>query len=302
MSSLSDAIAPLHAEIDPSYLLSREFPEVTQEYTAHDWMLYGLGIGAGQDFTHPYDLRHTTERGFPFPSFGGVLAHPGAWMSEPDTGIDWGKVLHVGQSMRTYATLPTQAWVRARTRVVSVVDKGPATGVLVTFTRTLVNVENGQPLADITSTAMCRANGGCGTAVDDSAPTVEPGAPIPSSPPDASTEIEVNPNSALLYRLSGDMNPIHAFPDAAESAGMSQPILHGLATFGLALFHVFKTRQLEGGSGTEVGCRFTGTVLPGESLTIESWDHGNGFVFRVRALEREATVIDRGYMRQGVER
>lgn len=300
MSSPSEPITAatpgIRNRLNPYQLLERRFDEVQHRYEPRDWMLYGLGIGGGSDPTDDFDLRHVTEAGEPFPTFAVVLAHPGPWMSEPDTGIEWNHVLHVGQTVRVYAPLHPRATVSATTRVVSVIDKGPKTGALVTFARTVRERDNPAPLAEVTSVSLLRANGGCGSATRDVA--AAPWMPtISQTEPDRITRVEVPANAALLYRLSGDFNPIHAYPDAAAAAGLPGPILHGLATFGMALFSQFKDRRILDTARIEVGCRFTGIVLPGEALTVHSWTTPDGFTFRALSDDRSQVVVDGGYLR-----
>src|SRR5262249_45792425 len=156
-----------------------------------------------------------------------VLAYPGFWLKRPDTGVDWVKVVHGEQGLVIHRPLPVEGRLVGRSRVTQIIDKGPGKGALILSERT-VSAAGGTPLATLTSTTFARGDGGFGG---------PPGAgpvphPLPERAPDASHELATLPQSALIYRLSGDLNPLHASPQVAKAAGFPRPILHGLSTFG----------------------------------------------------------------------
>ena len=149
--------------IQPQRLLDWPFEDVVQTYTARDTMLYALGIGLGSDPLDAGQLRYVYEHDLAaFPTLPVVLCHPGAWIGHPDTGIDRKKVVHGEQGLVLHRPLPAEATVRARTRVTRIVDKGVGKGALVYSERQIVDDASGEPLATLTSTSFCRADGGFG--------------------------------------------------------------------------------------------------------------------------------------------
>jgi hypothetical protein len=146
--------------IDPQRLLDWPFEDVVQTYTARDTMLYALGIGLGSDPADAGQLRFVYERELAaFPTMAVVLCHPGAWIAHPDTGVDRRMVLHGEQGLVLHRPLEPEATVRGRTRVTRVFDKGAGKGALVFSERRIVDDASGEPIATLTSTSFCRADG-----------------------------------------------------------------------------------------------------------------------------------------------
>ncbi len=234
-----------------------------------DVQLYHLGIGAGRPATDPRELRYTLEsRLRVLPSFatvagGGVPGVIGA-LSMPGVDVDLAHVLHGGQRLRLHRPVPVRGRASAASRVVAVHDKGTA-AVLVL--RTEVTDADG-PLWTEEAEAFVRGEGGWG---GERGPSARPSAP-PAEPPDHVVERAVREDQALLYRLTGDFNPLHADPEFAARAGFERPVLHGLCTYGATLKAVVDT--LLDGEVTRVrayGTRFAGVVYPGETLRVRMW-------------------------------
>jgi acyl dehydratase len=278
--------------IDPEKLRSWPVPEVEQTYTVDDVIRYGLAVGYGSDPLDESQLRFVHEDGLrAAPTLPVVLACPWGWLADPATGVDWSRVVHGEQSLTLHAPIPTAATVRGRTRVTAVVDKGDA-GALVHQERIVTDVATGLPLATLGIAIFCRGVGGF--AGSDESPAPLPA--VPAREPNAVCDLPTAPQQALWYRLAGDRNPLHALPGTARQAGFSSPILHGLATFGVA-GHAL----LRGVCGYQVhrlrsmAARFTAPVFPGETLRTELWREGDGRIrFRTRSLERDVVVVDRG--------
>ena len=184
--------------------------------------------------------------------------------------------------------------MRCTTRVAEVVDKGPGRGAILYLARTLTDQATGARLAMSTMAAFCRADGGFGGPVTQAPP---PHA-IPDRAPDEVATVALPLNAALLYRLSGDYNPLHADPAFAARAGFSRPILHGLQPFGEVARLV-----LQGPAGGDparlqaMGCRFTGTLFPGDAVQVQLWREPQGLAFRVRPVGREGVALDNGWVR-----
>ena len=219
-------------------LLNWPFADVLQAYTQRDSILYALSLGFGSEPTNPQHLRFVYERGLEsFPTMAVVLGHPGAWMADPETCIDLLRVLHGEQHLRLHRPLPPSGELRAVNRVTEVLDKGAGKGALITIERQLFDAAGGgDPYSTQQAVIFARGNGGFGGPTGPSRPPH----PLPQREPDATVDIATLPQSALLYRLNGDYNPLHADPEVAARAGFPAPILHGLASFGIAARAVSK--------------------------------------------------------------
>jgi acyl dehydratase len=278
--------------IDPARLLQRTFPVVEQRYTQRDAMLYALGIGLGADPLEREALRFVYERELRvLPSMAAVLAGPGFWVREPDTGVDWVRVVHGEQAMEFHRPLPPEGTVKAQTRVTGIVDKGAGKGALIYSERVGHDAVSGERLFTVRQTTFARGDGGCGAP---GGPAPEPH-PMPGRAPERQCDLPTLPQAALIYRLSGDYNPLHADPDVAAQAGYPRPILHGLCTLGVAGYAVLKTCcGYEPARMTSLSVRFTAPVYPGETIRTEMWRDGAVVSFRARVLERDAVVLNNG--------
>lgn len=279
--------------IDRGTLLAWDFPDVVQSYDHRDTILYALGLGIGSDPLDRAQLRFVYEDGLrALPSMGVILGYPGFWLSNPKTGADWKKLLHGEQGIEIVKPLPAKGTVIGRTRVVDVIDKGAGKGALVLSERTLHDKESGDLLCRMASTTFLRGDGGFG---GPSGPTKAPH-PIPDRAPDLEIVTPTLPQAALIYRLSGDYNPLHADPDVAKAGGFARPILHGLCTFGIAGYAV-----LMGAAGGDpdrlasLAVRFSAPVMPGETIVTQLWREEDGVVsFRSKVRERDIVVINNG--------
>jgi acyl dehydratase len=278
--------------IDPAQLLALDIPETVQVYTARDTILYALGVGLGQQPTDERQLPFVHEEGLqPLPSMVCVLANPPYWIRDHAKGIDWLKVVHGEQAFRMHQPLPPSGTVAAKIRVRDVIDKGAGKGALLVSERVVTDVKSGQAIATVTHTAFCRGEGGFTDAPRKTPPSPAP----PQRAPDLVCDLPTRPESALLYRLSGDLNPLHALPSYAERAGYPQPILHGLASFGFAGHAILReVCSYDAGRITGMRGRFMAPVFPGETLRTEMWRDGPTVSFRTRVRERDVVVISNG--------
>ncbi|ANS64865.1 UfaA2 protein [Streptomyces lincolnensis] len=260
--------------------------EITWDHK--DVQLYHLGIGAGIPATDPDELRYTLEsRLHVLPSFATVAGagSPGVigGLSMPGVDVDLAKVLHGGQSLTVHRPLPVQGTATATARIAAVYDKGKA-AVLVMRTE----AADGQgPLWTNDAQIFVRGEGGWGGDRGPSA-RLDP----PAGAPDRTVERPIREDQALLYRLSGDWNPLHADPEFAKLAGFERPILHGLCTYGSTLKAVVDT--LLGGDVTRVrsyATRFAGVVYPGETLRIRMWHTPEATRVAVSAVERDDAPV-----------
>lgn len=281
--------------IDYASLKAREFPEIRQSYTSRDTILYALGIGLGADPMDESQVRFTFEEAEGFaalPTMAAVMAAQGFWLREPDTGVTWQQVLHGEQRLSIHAPLPPEGALLGRTRVTEIIDKGLGKGALIYITRELHDAATGVHVATTLSTTFARADGGFG---GPSGPTL-PAHAVPTREPDLVDEVPTLPQAALIYRLSGDSNPLHANPSIAIAAGFPMPILHGLCSYGVAGWSILRSCcRSETARLRQFDVRFASPVFPGETLRTEIWVDGEDISFRTFAAEREKLVLNNGY-------
>ncbi|MDE0150346.1 MAG: MaoC/PaaZ C-terminal domain-containing protein [Rhodospirillaceae bacterium] len=279
--------------LDPQKILNWPFEPVEQTYTERDTILYALGCGLGIDPLDEDQLRFVFEEPelLTLPSMAAVLSPPGFWARHPDAGIDWVRILHGEQAMEIHRPLPAAATVAATAKVTDIVDKGPDKGALLFVERTVRDVESGDDLATLRSTTFARGDGGCGGTTE----TAPPPHPVPDRAPDLVCDLATAPNSALIYRLSGDPNPLHASPSVARAAGFDRPILHGLCSWGVAGHAILKSCcGYDPERIRSMALRFSAPVYPGETIRTEMWRDGNIVSFRARVAERDAVVLNNG--------
>lgn len=278
--------------IDYDKLLALKIPEVVQSYTEKDAILYALGIGLGRDPLDADELPFVYEENLKvLPTFAAVLGWPGFWVRDLDTGIDWVKVVAGEQALVLHRPLAPRGTVVGRTRVTDILDKGAGKGALIYSERALVDRDSGERIATVAQTTFCRGDGGFG-----GPPRAAP-APhsIPPRAPDLVCDRPTRPEAALIYRLSGDPNPLHADPAVAKAAGFPRPILHGLASFGIACHGILKclcdhdTARIKA-----ISARYSAPVFPGETIRTEMWRDGAIVSFRARVVERDAVALNNG--------
>lgn len=253
--------------IDPAVAIGAQLPDRTFSWDESDVLLYHLGIGAT-------DLRWTLETPGPWgelqvlPSFGIVAptfheTDPPP-LDLPGCDINLAQVVHGSQSISVTGPLPTSGEATLRTRISDVWDKGKAA---VIWQEGVATASSGEELWTVRSSIFVRGEGGFGGERGSSEP-VE----LPDRAPDCDTTYAVSPQQALLYRLCGDRNPLHADPEFARAAGFPAPILHGLCSYGIVLRTL--TDELLDGDAARVGgftARFAGVVFPGETIRVQGW-------------------------------
>jgi len=276
-------------------LMSMKFEPARQTYTRRDTMLYALGLGVGaRDAFAATELKYVYERELvALPTLAVVLAAGAMRLSDPRFGVNYTMLLHAEQSLEVHKPLPVEGTVVSHSSIDEIYDKGAAKGAIMYMTRRLHDENTGDLLVTLGTVTFLRADGGFG-GKSEGAPKPEP---VPQDrPPDLTTMLPVSLNQALIYRLSGDYNPLHADPQTARAAGYDRPILHGLCGYGMvgrALLQVlcgddparFKRLYL----------RFTRPVFPGEPLQLQVWHLGSGAAaFRLVASDRDVVVEDFG--------
>lgn len=286
---MSDPVA-----IDPGALGLRSEPR-TVSWDERDTMLYALAVGAGVD-----EPALTTEntRGVEqkvLPSFA-VIPATSAKLMRSAGEVPLASLLHASQRVRLVRPLPAAGSLEVVFEITDLVDKGEGKHAFATITGTATDATTGELVVETQMGLFIRKGGGFGGRNDPR----ESGPAIPDRDADAVVEQATRPEQALLYRLTGDRNPLHSDPGFASRLGFERPILHGLATYG------FATRALVAELGDHdpdrirvVDARFAAPVLPGESLTTRIWRlDDRTAVFRTTARAEpgadERTVLDAG--------
>ena len=204
--------------------------------------------------------------------------------------MDWVRLLHGEHYFEIVAPLPVEGTLTARHRVTGVEDKGEAKGAVVNFEKELFD-GSGKLLARVRQSNFLRGDGGCGG-------FGEPGAerpPLPDGPPDATCELAMSRQIALLYRLSGDYNPVHADPEVAKAAGFHEPFVAGMCSMGLATRAAIaclcdnRPERIR-----SMFVRFRNVCFPGETMRYEFFRTDRGARFRAIAKDRDAVILDRG--------
>ena len=254
-----------------------------------DVLLYHLGVGAGalHPATDPDELRYTYEKDLQvLPSFvtvaGGGLAKAGAF-NQPGLDINLAQVLHGGQRIELHRPVPVAGQGVLTSRLAALYDKGKA-AVLVMRSEA---ADDAGPLWTCDTEIFVRGEGGFGGERGGSTRVA-----VPDREPEWQREIPIRHDQALLYRLSGDWNPLHADPDFAKLAGFDTPILHGLCTYGVTLKAVVDT-VLGGDAGRVLGysTRFAGVFFPGETLRVRIWDEDDRLLVTVGSVERADAAV-----------
>ena len=279
---------------DLERLLDEPPIETVAVYSVKDVILYALGVGVGIGAaTSANTLRFVYENDIHvLPTMASVLATPGFWARDPRYGIDWKRVLHGEQSLTWYGLLPVEGRILSRFIFEDVQDKGPDKGAIVHSRREIFDHESGTHLATERKATFLKGDGGRGGRTEAS-PTVDP---VPDRAPDLQIPSHTRHDQALIYRLSGDYNPLHIDPEIARQARFDRPILHGLCTYGVAGRALLK--GLAGGDTARLlsmSCRFSLPVYPGETIVTEIWACESGqAAFQCQAAEREVVVLAHG--------
>ncbi|MBV8928534.1 MAG: MaoC family dehydratase N-terminal domain-containing protein [Mycobacteriaceae bacterium] len=266
--------------LDPTAIGATTQPH-TFEWTDRETLLYALGVGCGTD-----DLPFTTENSHDIeqqvlPTFA-VIACPAFGAAAMIGSFNWGMLLHGSQGIRLFAPLPAAGRLSVVSEVVDIQDKGEGKNAVVMLKATGTDPDTSTVIAQSSTTFVIRGAGGFG-----GQPGQRPPAPeVPDREPDSRTPLPTREDQALIYRLSGDRNPLHSDPwFAREMAGFPKPILHGLCTYGVA--GRVLVSELGGGDASKISsidARFSAPVFPGESLTTSIWRTEPGrAVFRTEA-------------------
>lgn len=272
--------------------IGQEWDAGESSWTSKDALLYGVGVGAGAQ--NPLDeLAFTTENSHDvtqrvLPTFAVVAGGLGAGSNDAPSMGDFPlqNILHAEQAIGLHLEIPVEATVRTTSKIAGMYDKGRDALIKIESRTFLASSE--ESLWDSTTTIFVRGEGGFGGERGSSDPWV-----LPNRPEDHVVTYPTAVNQALIYRLSGDRNPLHSDPWLAGLAGQDRPILHGLCGYGFtgrALLHtVCASDPARFGA---FSARFSSPVMPGDTLSVHVWVEEDRCLFQTKVGDRIA--LDRG--------
>jgi acyl dehydratase len=264
-------------------------------WTSKDALLYALGVGAGQTDPTGFELEFTTENSMNvqqrvLPTMPVVVAMGGG-PGLPSWGdFDFRMLLHGEQGVTVHGPIPPDGEVETVSKIVGIYDKGKA--AVVRLQNDATYVDSGKPAFSTRFAAFIRGEGGFG---ESRGPDIPDPPKMPDRAPDHETSYATRADQALLYRLSGDRNPLHSDPEIAKFAGFEKPILHGLCSYGFtgrALLHTLCASDVA--KFKSMDARFSKPVMPGDVLTVRMWTEGKGTAIFQTVNQDGTVVIDGG--------
>ena len=270
-------------------IMSLKSENIEISYTDKDSILYGLGVGLGNDPMNMDELKYVYENGqIVLPSMAtNFQYHSSLLMS---ANLNFIMVVHGEQKLSIINPIPVSGEFVADMKVINCFDKGASKGAIVEVETTVKLKSDGTEICKLISTTFARGDGGFGGPESPPQKVYEP-----EGTPDIVDEITTKPDQALIFRLSGDYNPLHSDPNFAKAAGFPKPILHGLCTYGVACRSIVKTacdkdvKKLK-----SFNCRFSSPVFPGETIVTEMWKNGNIINFQSKVKERDKIILKNG--------
>ena len=277
--------------LDYDELMATEVIDLPLSYADSEASLYALSVGMGRNPLDRKELPYVFEQGPAFktvPTLATVLVPD---MFPPGLGWDFSQVLHSEQRMQLYRPLPLKADLLINKRVSGAFDWGPRNGALILFEAEGRLASDDTVLFTLGCTVIARGDGGFGGPVGRG--------PQPHRAhhrdPDLSCDIETREDQALLFRLTGDRNPLHADPAEAAKVGFDVPILHGMCSYGIACRAILKTIcDYDYTLIENFEARFSAPVFPGDTITTDMWQDGNIVSFRCTVKDRDTIVLRNG--------
>ena len=258
-------------------------------YSDKDSILYSLGIGLGNDPMNLNELKYVYENSQSvLPSMATNFQYHSPLLLK--TNINFIMVVHGEQRLSITNALPVSGDFIANAKVIGCYDKGPARGAIIEIETTVKEKKNNEEICKLVSTTFARGDGGFGG----------PDSPkkeifIPDGEPDYVSEVSTKPDQALIFRLSGDYNPLHSDPNFAKAAGFEKPILHGMCTYGIACRSlVNEICENDASKLKRFDCRFSSPVYPGETIITEMWKKDKMIYFNSKVKERDKLVLKNG--------
>lgn len=270
--------------LDPDKILSHPFATRRPAYEARDAILYALCCGAGRDG----DLSLVHEDGLRvIPSFGQNLCFDDSWM--PLSGVDLSRVVHGGLDLRMHRPFPASGQMEVRPRIAGLTDKGEGKAALILLETQVF--DQGELVFTSLSNLFVMGGGGFGGSRGEAFEMIR----TPEAEPNQKVQVKSREDGPLFFRLLGDLNPLHVFPEVAEKAGFPRPILHGANTFGIACADAL-SRYCDNDPARmkRFAARFSGPLFPGETLELSYWQDGETLRFAAKCAERGTPVLDGG--------
>ena len=270
-------------------IMSMTSENVEISYTDKDSILYSLGVGFGNDPMNTDELKYVYENSqIALPSMATNFQYHSPLLLKAN--INFIMVVHGEQKLSITNPLPVSGEFISNAKVIGCYDKGPGKGAIIDVETTINLKKDNTEICKLVSTTFARGDGGFGGPESPKKELVKT-----EGSPDFVHEIKTKPDQALIFRLSGDYNPLHSDPSFAKAAGFEKPILHGMCTYGIACRSIIESicekdvKRLK-----RFDCRFSSPVYPGETIITEMWKDENVIHFQSKVKERDKVVIKNG--------
>ena len=270
-------------------IMSLEDKGLEFSYTQRDSIIYGLGIGLGKDPMDATELKYVYENGLiAFPSMATNFQYKSPLLLKAKLNMIM--IVHGEQGVTLHQPMPASADVISDTKVVNCYDRGASKGAIIEVETNVRLKKDNSPLCTLTSKTFARGDGGFG------------GEDVPASipvelndTPDIIHEVTTTEDQALIFRLSGDSNPLHSDPNFAKMAGYPKPILHGLCSYGVACRSIVEALcEKDSKKLKKFNVRFSSPVFPGETIVTEMWKKDDEIHFQSKVKERDKVVLKNG--------
>ena len=270
-------------------IMSMTSENVEISYSDKDSILYSLGVGLGNDPMNLAELKYVYENSqVALPSMATNFQYHSPLLLKAN--INFILVVHGEQKLSFSNPLPVSGDFISNAKVIGCYDKGAGKGAIIDVETTINLKKDNTEICKLVSTTFARGDGGFGGPESPKNEIFKP-----EGDPDFVHEIKTKPDQALIFRLSGDYNPLHSDPNFAKTAGFEKPILHGMCTYGIACRSVVES-VCEGDAKRlkKFDCRFSSPVYPGETIVTEMWKNGSKVYYQSKVKERDKIVIKNG--------
>ena len=270
-------------------IMSMTSENVEISYSDKDSILYSLGVGLGNDPMNMAELKYVYENSqVALPSMATNFQYHSPLLLKAN--INFILVVHGEQKLSFSNPLPVSGDFISNAKVIGCYDKGAGKGAIIDVETTINLKKDNTEICKLVSTTFARGDGGFGGPESPKSEVFKP-----EGNPDIIHEIKTKPDQALIFRLSGDFNPLHSDPNFAKTAGFEKPILHGMCTYGIACRSVVES-VCEGDAKRlkKFDCRFSSPVYPGETIVTEMWKNGSKVYYQSKVKERDKIVIKNG--------
>ena len=270
-------------------IMSMTSENVEISYSDKDSILYSLGVGLGNDPMNMAELKYVYENSqVALPSMATNFQYHSPLLLKAN--INFILVVHGEQKLSFSNPLPVSGDFISNAKVIGCYDKGAGKGAIIDVETTINLKKDNTEICKLVSTTFARGDGGFGGPESPKSEIFKP-----EGDPDFVHEIKTKPDQALIFRLSGDYNPLHSDPNFAKTAGFEKPILHGMCTYGIACRSLVES-VCEGDAKRlkKFDCRFSSPVYPGETIVTEMWKNGSKVYYQSKVKERDKIVIKNG--------